>query len=248
MAAAAFLLVGFAGIRPSAAIETGAPPNLPPPPPPPLTAWPPGTGGGGAPAPKAAPARSSQPATAPATVSSASTASPSAEQPSGEGPHALDTRFFAAALLGYSSDYLDFGIGLRAGKTLDNHLYLGGSFVYQAGESGGGTVVTPVGTSNYSWSSSAIVIGPEAGYDFDLKYVVLRPYMGLGLAAFTGSASGGGASYSSTGSRFVVWPGAQVVYSLPESPFFLAGDLHFTSVPGGPAVGFFASGGMHFGT
>lgn len=199
---------------------------------------------GSAPPPRAAPAKAeSQAAEAPQT----------AEEPqTGDGRTALDTRIFAAAMLGFASDQLNFGFGLRGGKTLENHLYLGGSFVYHVGESvsGGSTVATGYGTTtntSYSASTSVLIVGPEGGYDFDLRVVVLRPYLGLGLAAFTGSSSAGGVSVSTSGSQFVVWPGAQVVYSLPQSNFFLGGDAHLVSVPGA-AFSVFATAGIHFST
>lgn len=185
--------------------------------------------------------------------SQAAEPSQAAEEPqTGDGRTALDTRIFAAAMLGFASDSLNFGFGLRGGKTFENHLYVGGSFVYHVGESvsGGSTVATGYGTTantTYSASTSAIIVGPEGGYDLDLKAVVLRPYLGLGLAAFTGSSSAGGVSVSTSGSQFVVWPGAQVIYSLPQSNFFLGGDAHVVTVPG-TAFSVFATGGIHFST
>jgi hypothetical protein len=150
-------------------------------------------------------------------------------------------------MLGYLSDYLDFGIGLRGGKTFDNHLYIGGTFIYQLGESGGATVVTPTGvTSTYSWSSSGFYVGPEAGYDFDLRAVVLRPYMGLGIFDWGSSASGPGVASGGSSVRFIVWPGCSVVWNVPRSNFFVGGDLRVVSVPG-TAFGMYALGGMYFG-
>jgi hypothetical protein len=147
-------------------------------------------------------------------------------------------------MLGFGTDSLNFGIGARGGKTLDNHLYLGGSLVYHFGESSGGSTAA----GSYSSSVSVFYLGPEAGYDFDLKTVVVRPYMGLGPAIVTGSASGPGASASSSDTKFVVWPGGTVIYGIPDSTFFIAGDLRFVTVPGGPSVGFFAFGGMRLGS
>ena len=163
-------LVAAAGLfvaRPALAIETDGP-TLPPPPPP---SAPP-------PAPRAQHASStpSSSTTASTSVSASTSAAPVADTGLTDGGmHALDTRWFLAPMLGYMSDYLDFGVGLRGGKTLDDHIYIGGTFIYQVGESGGGTVATGLGTTtSYSWSSSGFYIGPEGGYDFNLRYVVLR--------------------------------------------------------------------------
>jgi hypothetical protein len=84
--------------------------------------------------------------------------------------HALDTRWFIAPLLGFASENLSFGIGVRGGKTLDNHIYIGGTFVYQTGDSGSysASVTTPGGVvgASGSWSYNGFYVGPEGGYDF----------------------------------------------------------------------------------
>ena len=252
----AFIVATFAVVTPCLAIETGQAPNLPPPPPPPMTTATPGTGGvAPAPRPKPqqaapAPAPSSTASTPPASSSSstASTANGStADTGTDSGPHALDTRFFIAPMLGYLSDYLDFGIGLRGGKTLDNHIYIGGTFIYQVGEGGSYGYVTPTGSGTVSWSSSGFYLGPEGGYDFDVKYVVIRPYLGLGIFSWGSSASGPGGGASGSSTRFVVWPGASVIWNVPNSNFFLGGDVRLVSVPG-TAFGIYAMGGLHFGS
>ena len=229
--------VVLADARPAAAIETGAPQELPPPPPPPLTTATPGTGAAPRPAPKKAPAATPPPAASPATPSSSSrdvgvtSYQPSAESPPGE-VQTLDTRWALAPLLGFASDNLSAGIGLRGGKTLDNpHVYLGGTFVFH--------FINTFGAA----SASAFYLGPEAGYDFAIKSIVVRPYMGLGI--FNASVSVGGVGGS--GSEFVVWPGCSVIYDVPDSQFFVGGDMRVITVPGG-AVGLYALGGMHFGT
>lgn len=139
-------------------------------------------------------------------------------------------------MLGVSTDYLNFGMGLRGGKTWDDHLYIGGSLLYHFVGTGG----------YYGGSASVVYFGPEGGYDFDLKAVVLRAYMGLGPAFFSYSNCVGNFCASGSDTRFVVWPGASVLWSIPNSMWFIGGDIRFVSVPGGPAVGFFFTGGIHF--
>jgi hypothetical protein len=251
-----------AAASPALAIETGGS-QLPPPPPPPLTAAPPGAGAP-TPAPRAAP-RTPAPAPAPVSYGSGAGASANAgasvtlagsTQPSDTGtdagPHALDTRWFIAPMLGFASDYLNFGIGVRGGKTLDNHIYIGGTFLYSLGEGGStnGVIVAgpngPINTSA-SWSTSGLYLGPEGGYDFDLKYVVVRPYMGLGIFTWTSSASGPASGGSTSSTQVVAWPGCTVIWNVPRSDFFLGGDVRVVTVPGG-SVGVYALGGIHFGT
>jgi hypothetical protein len=174
----------------------------------------------------------------PASTSSGSSSSASVsttDEGSSSGG-ALDTRIALAGMLGVSTDYLNFGMGLRGGKTWDNHLYIGGSLLYHFVGTGG----------YYGGSASVVYFGPEGGYDFDLKPVVLRAYMGLGPAFFSYSTCVLNVCASGSDTRFVVWPGASVLWSIPDSPWFIGGDIRFVSVPGGPAVGFFFTGGIHF--
>lgn len=225
--AGAFIIATFVVVTPCLAIETGQPPNLPPPPPPPMTTATPGTGGP-APAPKpqkqAAPAPAHSTSSSTTATASVSTSSAPAEADSvAGGPHALDTRWFIAPLVGFASDDLNFGLGVRGGKTLDDHLYLGGTFIFQTGAD----------------SLSAFYLGPEGGYDFDLRAVVVRPYMGLGLF----DANGGGQSAS----RFVVWPGCTVIWNVPSSDWFLAGDARLITLPE-VAFAMYFMGGLHFGS
>ena len=238
---AACVATSLASVTPCFAIETGQPPNLPPPPPPPLAT---ATPGASTPPPASRPPRQSTPPPASSSSSSATASSSTADSGTSDGgPHALDTRFFIAPMLGYLSENLDFGIGIRGGKTLDNHIYIGGTFIYQVGE--GGSYGTPLG--NVSWSSSGFYVGPEGGYDFDLKYVVVRPYLGLGIFSWGSSVSGPGGGGGGSSTRFVVWPGGSVIWNVPDSNFFLGGDLRLVSVPG-TAFGLYAMGGLHFGS
>jgi hypothetical protein len=150
-------------------------------------------------------------------------------------------------MLGISTDCMGFGLGLRGGKTLENHIYIGGSLVYHFTNCGygyGGTTVL----GNYSTSGSVFYLGPEGGYDFDINPIVLRVYMGLGPWFLNYSYSGPGINVSGSSSQFVVWPGASVFWSIPSSDWFIGGDVRFVSAPAGPAVGFFFTGGLHFGS
>jgi len=96
----------------------------------------------------------------------------------------------------------------------------------------------------YETSSSAVYVGPEVGYDFELGPVVLRPYGGVGIAALSASASGAGVRASDTETKLVIWPGVTVLHGLSGSRFFVGGDTRLVTVPGGPSFGLFALGGM----
>lgn len=211
------------------AADPYTPAQLPPPPAPP-----PGKA-------QAAPKPKAQPAPA-ATTSTGAADAAAPEESAG----ALDTRWALGAMVGLSTDYLNFGLGVRGGKTFGSGIYVGGSAVFHFAGDTYAAYAGPVG--NYTSSASVVYFGPEGGYDFDLKAVVLRAYVGLGLAFFNWSVNGGGTTASGSMTRFVVWPGASVLYDFAGSPFFIGGDIRFVSVPGGPAVGFFAFGGVHFGS
>jgi hypothetical protein len=243
---AAALVTSFAGS--AAAIETGNQQQIEP-----------------APAPTPAPRRASS---TPAPAKTSSTSAPSdsgglgvsgrerteaAPQESPDRRHAFDSRWWAAAMLGFASDVYQGGIGARFGKSLDMHLYIGGSFVYHFGESTSIPVANPATGQIYtgSASTSAFYTGPEVGYDFDLRAVVLRPYMGIGVANIMYSQSANvpgvpGASYSTSNLRFVVWPGCTVNWTIPHSSFFIGGDVRVVSVPD-IAFSVFGFGGLYFG-
>jgi hypothetical protein len=156
----------------------------------------------------------------------------------------------ADALFGFSSDNLNVGLGLRGGKVVASHVYVGGTFVYNIGDSystqvtAGVPGLTPTYTGKASFS--AFYIGPEVGYEFELRPVILRPYGGIGLASLSTTVTSGNTSVSSSDTRLVFWPGVACLYDVPGSMFTVGGDARFVVVPGGPAFGVFATGGMRF--
>jgi hypothetical protein len=203
-----------------------APPPPPPAPPPPAVA----------PAPVATTTTSS--AVLPGGVTSPEGA---AEPPPRARPALDDEHLSVAPLLGFATDNLDLGVGVRAGAAaLAPHVWVGGTFVYHLGTSTSGAI----NGVPYSSSSSAFYVGPEIGYDLELGPVVLRPYGGVGLAALSARATSGAVTVGDTVTKLVLWPGATVLYGLPSSRVFVGGDARFLTIPGGPAVGLFALAGM----
>lgn len=224
----------------------------PPPPPPDLAPPPPVVRPVSAPSAPAATGTPSQPpAAGVATTTSASLApgasaagdAPPSGRPGAGRPALDDDRFSVAPLLGFGTDHLELGVGVRAGKTaFVEHLWVGGTAVYHAGQSTSGAV----NGVRYEASSSVFYVGPEVGYDIELGPVILRPYGGVGLAAMSASATTGGVSASDTVTKLVLWPGATVLYGVPASRFFVGGDTRLLTIPGGPAFGLYALGGMSF--
>jgi hypothetical protein len=163
-------------------------------------------------------------------------------------PSGRDDRIPVMATLGYGSNDLSIGIGVRAGKMLTDRIYVGGTGVYHLGHEIASS--SALGYTS-SASMSAFYIGPEVGYDFHFAPVTVRVYSGLGIIWFhvTSKTSGPGIPTSSADAstnKFVIWPGATVFYPLPESSFFIGGDLHFVTVPDGPAAELFALAGTRF--
>ncbi|HEY3805578.1 MAG TPA: hypothetical protein VGL61_23385 [Kofleriaceae bacterium] len=155
----------------------------------------------------------------------------------------VDTGFHIDAMLGFESDNLSLGIGVRGGKTFANHIYVGGLFVYQIGTSSSAAVEGVTASS----SVSAFYIGPEVGYDlhFAALPVVFRPYLGLGVADAIGSSTVNGMTTSASSSELSVWPGVTGLYRIPGSSFVVGGDFRIVTGPWGTAVGLFATGSMY---
>jgi hypothetical protein len=194
----------------------------------------------------AAPAVSAPPVAPPAVApeKSAISASSSADTPSPARPvggaHPTAGRMQIQGMLGDGSDSLGVGIGVRAGYTLSEKLYVGG-----------------VARTSYYWnpivSATWVRPGVEAGYDFTAGPVVIRPYAGAGFAFVRASVSVPGlydSSASTTVGAFL--GGAQVFGNIPKTPVFIGGDVHavvFTSSWGeGSAVplDFSVLAGTHF--
>jgi hypothetical protein len=245
-----FALAAFLGSTIAHADGVPYSPLPPPPPPPPELA---------APAPRPAPSKASTSAAVPtsatpitpgtATTTSASLPASTGNAPLDDAPPSSrgarptldDDRFSVAPLLGFGTDQLELGVGVRAGKTMfAEHVWVGGTAVYHVGYSTSGAV----NGVRYDASSSAFYVGPEVGYDFEVGPVILRPYAGLGLAALSVSATTAGVSASDTVTKLVIWPGLTALYGVPASRFFVGGDTRLLTVPGGPALGLFAVGGM----
>lgn len=148
------------------------------------------------------------------------------------------------ALFGYGfKDGLNLGFGARGGYTLPANVYIGGTFLYHLGKSES----TPFGDV----SANIYYFGAEGGYDFSAGPVVIRPYLGLGMATvkvkIPGMDLGGGVStgsMSASDSKFAAWPGATLLY--PIDSFFVGADARFLVVSDYNAFSLYATGGLQF--
>lgn len=117
------------------------------------------------------------------------------------------------------------GLGLSLGYTMENSFYLGGNFEYFFGET---VNIAGAEIDNNVWQLSA-----EGGYDIGLgKKVVLRPKLGLGLAAWTidGCPVAGCANRSDK--DFLIAPGA--TFLLLTDSFSLSVDARYAMIVAEP--------------
>jgi hypothetical protein len=149
-----------------------------------------------------------------------------------------------APLLGYGTEGFNVGLGLRAGYTLTNHIYLGGTFVYH--------FVSDQSMAGAQASARVFYPAAEVGYDFHIKRVTLRPYGGAGVLFGSVSTNlallGRSASTSSSSSSFSVYPGVMAAWEIPNTQAFVGGDARLVlDFDGGdPSFGVFATGGVRF--
>ncbi len=143
----------------------------------------------------------------------------------------VDTRSFFTTTTGGGSGGLGLGIGGRLGTTFSNGVSVAGSFTYQGWESG-----------RLASLGSALYLGGEPGYDFNLRYVTVRPYFGVGIAL---NAQG-----KTADAELAIWGGAQATYDIPKTRLFLALDLRLvtTATELDLAVAAFAGFGVKFGS
>jgi hypothetical protein len=190
-------------------------------------------------APAAAPPPPAKSVAAPAPATDAAEAT--APDPDANDPRPISV----APVLGYATENLRLGVGIRAGYTLENRVYVGGAFVYHFGRSEeaeglGGKLETSI---------HFFYPGIEAGYDARLGPVVVRPYGGVGAIFASVSSKAGGQEKSDTSSSFAFWPGCTVTYAIPKtSGFYAGGDMKvvIATEGGDPSFGMFATGGMRF--
>jgi hypothetical protein len=155
-------------------------------------------------------------------------------------PHE-DRHASVAVLLGYGFDFKDdelnpfgFGVGVGGGYTFDSGIYLGGQFLFFAGDSE--TILT------VEQSANIVSLGMEAGYTLWFDPVIVRPSMGMGVA-FTNQSVGG---IDSDVSSVYFAPGATVIY--PIEQFFVGGDARLWLITGDTRTGLsiLATGGITF--
>ncbi len=169
---------------------------------------------------------------------SASTSEPVSASAASAGP--VQGGISIAAFLGYgsggSTNAYGLGGGFRVGYTMPfpkARVYLGGSITWHKGTS---SPQFGLDVTNNVWYLGAL----EAGYDFGIGPVLVRPYVGLGPAIT--SAQTGNVVNSVT--NFGVWPG---VTALLASRHWIAGlDARFIVNAGNNGPALFATGGVRF--
>lgn len=149
-----------------------------------------------------------------------------------------------APLLGFGSNHLNFGFGARAGYTLPQKVYIGGTFMYHLGMS------ESYGLFGQTNEVSTKVFYPagEVGYDFHVGPVTIRPYGGVGVVFISSSVTVGNQSSSASTNSLALYPGATAQWNIPRSDFFVGGDTRILILTrgGDPSFGLFATAGIKF--
>ena len=196
---------------------------------------------------------------------SASAAAPARRSSSLAASSADEGHVNVAALIGYGigfSSAVDitgatgpkpygFMFGARGGYLFPCHIYAGGTFLYDLGTS---TDVT-IGGRPGSLSAKMFTITAEGGYQFEwVDRFRLRPYLGLGIARASISASFSNGQeipqLSDSAVYFAVQPGVVFEYSFfgaAPGPF-VGIDEHFSFTTGSGTQGLvsMATGGWRF--
>lgn len=137
-------------------------------------------------------------------------------------------------------DAFKAGVGGRVGYTLKNNLYFGGSFIWHFGTQDG-----PV-QANVSYG------GGEVGYELPVGPIVVRPYVGGGIASIFASVYmpriGGyeGGRISASESRFAVWPGASLLIPFDGGRGFIGVDGKFLVVESANVFNAYGTVGVAF--
>ncbi|HEU4409783.1 MAG TPA: hypothetical protein VFS43_31310 [Polyangiaceae bacterium] len=173
--------------------------------------------------------------------------------------------YSAAGLLGFGfserPDSQGVGLGVRGGMTLPSGLYLGGTAVYHLGgraEVVGRTASYPEYSNDplrYSdvVLANAFYLGGEAGAEFEVGPLMIRPYAGLGFHGVLSTTrqlqpTGQITEKSSFDPGLYVAPGLTALYPLPES-YFAGLDSRYVITPfdlSARGVALFATAGKTF--
>jgi opacity protein-like surface antigen len=137
--------------------------------------------------------------------------------------------------LASAADPYGLTAGLRGGYTLDFNLYVGIFFAYYLGSTAEGSQAR-VSTGSSSSNASSMQFGAEAGYDFWIGTVILRPSLQLGgQIAFTAREGD-----TRSTSDFIAGPGLGLI--VPMDGWYLGGEvrpvLPFANAPVMVLLGF----------
>ena len=154
-------------------------------------------------------------------------------------PSATHNPISVAFLAGHGEkDAFKSGIGGRVGYTLRNNIYLGGSFV------------SHLGTQDGPVQANVWYAGGEVGYELEAGPVIVRPYVGVGIASAWASVfmpaigSYPGGRIEASDRRVAIWPGASVL--LPIDRAFIGVDAKFLVVENANAFNAYGTLGVAF--
>lgn len=130
-----------------------------------------------------------------------------------------------AFLAGHSErDAFKSGIGGRIGYAFRNNFYVGGTFV------------SHFGTQDGPAQAHVSYGGGEVGYELAAGPVIVRPYLGSGVASIwasvfiPGVGNQPGMRVQATDTRFAIWPGASLLVPFDGGRAFIGVDAKFLTV------------------
>jgi opacity protein-like surface antigen len=184
----------------------------------------------------AMPAPSPTPAATTTLTSAELPAAPAKDAPAAQRKDPVEGRPLSLApLLGYATQGLNAGVGLRAGYTLKSKVYVGASFVYQHGMS------LDVGSA--SLHAFAFYPSAEIGYEVQAGAWTIRPYAGAGV--FFTKVSSSLPIPDQSNETVALYPGLSVLFNIPGTAGFIGGDARLL-IAEGRSLGGFVTGGVRF--
>jgi hypothetical protein len=173
-------------------------------------------------------------------------------------PAELKQGFSIAGLIGFGASAYGFDLGVRAGYTLPNNVYLGGTLLFNTGFGGWGAGFTTGFEGGYQFAAGPVVVRPYGGIGFvDEQYSGFYGYCGGGgnnanlqnclNACQSGAAStlgecdqacenayggGGGVGCGNANTTSVAfWVGGTAIYDFKGGPWFVSADIRMGDAP-----------------
>jgi hypothetical protein len=156
----------------------------------------------------------------------------------------VGNRLSVEPLVGFGTNDFNFGAGGRIGYTFEFPMYIGGTFMWHAGETRNATAANGFAETK----SNFYYPGVELGYDIGIGRrgdFLVRPYGGAAILFDRERVAVNNIAVSDTSNQFMLYPGLTAHYNVAGGPWYLGVDTRLL-VPvdhGGLSYqGFFVTG------